>query len=173
MSESVHKHREAAPDKVRVAVLTISDTRTPEDDTGGDAIIEALKSAGHEVVSRGIVKDDATYIRHELVGLFASSEVDAVITTGGTGISGRDTTYEVAERMIEKEIEGFGELFRMLSYEEIGAAAMLSRAIAGGAGGKFLACLPGSPGAVRLGMEKLLVPEIAHVVFELKKHGEA
>ncbi|MGH3088262.1 MAG: MogA/MoaB family molybdenum cofactor biosynthesis protein [Rubrobacteraceae bacterium] len=172
MSESVKRHREAAPEKVRVAVLTISDTRTPENDTGGDVIHELLEGAGHEIVSRGIVKDEAPYIRKKLVDAFASSEVDAVVTTGGTGISGRDTTYEVAERMIDKRLDGFGEIFRMLSYEEVGAAAMLSRAIAGSAGGKFLACLPGSRNAVRLAVEKLLVPEISHIVFELKRHGK-
>ncbi|MGI8541789.1 MAG: MogA/MoaB family molybdenum cofactor biosynthesis protein [Rubrobacteraceae bacterium] len=172
-SEAVREHREAAPEKVRVAVLTISDTRTPENDTGGDTILELVEGAGHEVVARGIVHDEARNIRKKLVDFFAKPNVDAVITTGGTGISGRDTTYEVAERMIDKKLDGFGEIFRMLSYEEVGAAAMLSRAIAGSTGGKFLACLPGSRNAVRLAMEKLLVPEMAHVVFELKRHGNS
>lgn len=171
-SEAVRQHREAAPEKIRVAILTISDTRTPENDTGGDTIQELLEGAGHEVVSREIVHDDARFIRNKLVGFFARAEIDAVVTTGGTGISGRDTTYEVAERMIDKKLDGFGEIFRMLSYEEVGAAAMMSRAIAGSTGGKFLACLPGSRNAVRLAMEKLLVPEMAHAVFELKRHGK-
>ncbi len=171
-SEAVRQHREAAPETVRVAILTISDTRTPENDTGGDTIQELIEKAGHEVIIRAIVHDNARFIRNKLVGFLARSDVDAVITTGGTGISRRDTTYEVAERMIEKKLDGFGEIFRMLSYEEVGAAAMLSRAIAGSAGGKFLACLPGSRNAVRLAMEKLLVPEMAHVVFELKRHGK-
>lgn len=170
MSESVEKHREASPEKIRVAVLTISDTRTPETDTGGDAIVEALEGAGHEVASRDIVRDDPPKIEETLKELLASEDVDAVITTGGTGISGRDATYEVVSRLIDKKLDGFGELFRMLSYGEIGAAAMLSRATAGAAGFKFLACLPGSSNAVRLAMEKLLVPEMPHVVFELKKH---
>ena len=172
MSESVRGHREAAPETVRVAVLTISDTRTPETDTGGDIVEEAMRGAGHEVVAREIVRDEATSIRTTLVDFLARSDVDAVVTTGGTGISGRDTTYEVVERMIEKRLDGFGELFRMLSYEEIGAAAVLSRAVAGAVGTKFVASLPGSRNAVRLGMEKLLVPEIAHIVFELRKHQE-
>ncbi len=172
MSESVHKHREAAPEKVRVAALTISDTRTPETDTGGDTIEELVRGAGHEVVERDIVRDEAASIRMKLVDLLARSDVDAVITTGGTGISARDTTYEVVERLIEKRLDGFGEVFRMLSYEEIGAAAFLSRAVAGAVGTKFLVCLPGSHNAVRLAMEKLLVPEISHVVFELRKHQE-
>ena len=172
MSESVHQHREAAPETVRVAVLTISDTRTPETDTGGDVVEETMRGAGHEVVAREIVRDEATSIRTTLVDLLTRPEVDAVVTTGGTGISGRDTTYEVVERMVEKRLDGFGELFRMLSYEEIGAAAILSRALAGAVGTKFVASLPGSRNAVRLGMEKLLVPEIAHIVFELRKHQE-
>ena len=172
MSESVHRHRDSAPDTVRVAVLTISDTRTPETDTGGDTIDELMRGAGHEVVERDIVGDDATRIRMELLDLLARSDVDAVITTGGTGISARDTTYEVVDRMLEKRLDGFGEIFRMLSYEEVGAAAVLSRAVAGAVGDKLVACLPGSRNAVRLAVEKLLVPEIAHVVFELRKHRE-
>ncbi len=172
MSESVRQHRESAPETVRVAVLTISDTRTPETDTGGDIVEESMRGAGHEVVAREIVRDEAASIRTTLVDLLARSDVDAVVTTGGTGISARDTTYEVVERMIEKRLDGFGELFRMLSYEEIGAAAVLSRAVAGAVGSKFVASLPGSRNAVRLGMEKLLVPEIAHIVFELRKHQE-
>ena len=172
MSESVHQHREAAPESVRVAVLTISDTRTPETDTGGDVVEETMRGAGHGVVAREIVRDEATSIRTTLVDLLARPDVDAVVTTGGTGISARDTTYEVVERMVEKRLDGFGELFRMLSYEEIGAAAILSRALAGAVGTKLVASLPGSRNAVRLGMEKLLVPEVAHIVFELRKHQE-
>ena len=173
MSESVAKHRESAPEKVRVAVLTISDTRTPETDTGGDAVQGALEGAGHAVVERTIVRDDAARIRTALVNTLARADVDAVVTSGGTGISARDTTYEVVDRMIEKRLDGFGEIFRMLSYEEIGAAAIMSRAVAGAVGTKLVASLPGSRNAVRLAMEKLLVPEIAHVVFELRKHQES
>ena len=172
MSESVHKHRESAPEHVRLAVLTISDTRTPENDTGGDTIEELMRGAGHEIVERRIVRDDAARIRTEIVNLLARPDADAVITTGGTGISARDTTYEVVDRMIEKKLDGFGEIFRALSYEEIGAAAILSRAVAGTVGAKLVACLPGSRNAVRLAVEKLLVPEISHIVFELRKHQE-
>jgi molybdenum cofactor biosynthesis protein B len=170
VSESVEKHREASPERVRVAVMTISDTRTPETDTGGNAIVELLREAGHEISRREIVKDDAPRIEVVLQELLAAADVDAVITSGGTGISARDTTYEVVSRVIDKKLDGFGEVFRMLSYREIGAAAILSRAVAGAAGSKFVACLPGSTNAVRLAMEKLLVPEISHVVFELRKH---
>jgi molybdopterin adenylyltransferase len=172
MSESVHKHKESAPERVRVAVLTISDTRTPETDTGGDTVEALMRGAGHEIVGKGIVRDEASAIRTKLVELLARPDVDAVITTGGTGISARDTTYEVVDRMLEKKLDGFGEIFRMLSYEEIGAAAVLSRCVAGAVGTKFVACLPGSHNAVRLAVEKLLVPEISHVVFELRKHQE-
>jgi molybdopterin adenylyltransferase len=172
LSESVEKHREASPEQIRVAVLTISDTRTPETDTGGNIIIELTQQAGHEVARREVVKDDAPRIKELVEGFLTDASVDAVITTGGTGISARDTTYEVVSRIIDKKLDGFGEIFRMLSYEEIGAAAMLSRAVAGAAGSKFLACLPGSRNAVRLAMEKLLVPEMPHVVFELRKHRE-
>ncbi|AHY46401.1 molybdenum cofactor synthesis domain [Rubrobacter radiotolerans] len=172
MSEATEQHRKAAPESVRVGVLTISDTRTEETDTGGETVRELLEAAGHEVVRRSIVRDEAGMIRDRITTFLADSNVDAVITTGGTGISGRDTTHEVAERMIDKRLDGFGEIFRMLSYEEVGAAAMMSRAVAGSVGTKFLACLPGSRNAVRLAMEKLLVPEIAHVVFELKRHAK-
>ena len=172
MSESVHKHRESAPERVRVAVLTISDTRTPETDTGGETVEALMRDAGHDIVGRDIVRDEASAIRTKLVELLARPDVDAVVTTGGTGISARDTTYEVVDRMLEKKLDGFGEIFRMLSYEEIGAAAVLSRCVAGAVGTKFVACLPGSRNAVRLAVEKLLVPEISHVVFELRKHQE-
>jgi molybdopterin adenylyltransferase len=176
MSESARKHREASPDHIRIAVLTISDTRTSETDTGGNTIVDFMQGAGHEVERREIVRDDVPRIEEVLVELLAEAGVDAVVTTGGTGISGRDSTYEVASDLIDKKLDGFGEIFRMLSYEEIGAAAMLSRAVAGvvttASGPKFLACLPGSTNAVRLAMEKLLVPEMPHVVFELVKHKE-
>jgi molybdenum cofactor biosynthesis protein B len=173
LSESVHRHRESAPKHVRVAVLTISDTRTSETDTGGDTADQILREAGQEIVARQIVRDEVHGIRASLVDLLAKPEVDAVITTGGTGISGRDTTYEVVDRMIEKKLDGFGEIFRMLSYEEIGSAAIMSRAVAGAVGTKFVASLPGSHNAVRLAVEKLLVPELAHIVFELRKHEES
>jgi len=173
LSESVHKHKESAPERVRVAILTISDTRRRETDTGGDVAEDLLSDAGQEVVERRIVRDEVSGIRNSLIDLLARSDVDAVLTTGGTGISARDTTYEVVERMIEKRLDGFGEVFRMLSYEDIGSAAIMSRARAGSVGSKFVASLPGSHNAVRLAVEKLLVPELSHVVFELRKHQES
>ncbi len=174
MSESVKKHREASPAKVSIAVLTISDTRTPDTDTGGSLVMELMQKADHEIERREIVRDEPARIEEAIQELLADESVHALITTGGTGISARDSTYEVASRLIDKRLDGFGELFRMLSYEEIGSAAILSRAIAGAAatssGPKFLACLPGSTNAVRLAVEKLLLPEISHIVFELYKH---
>jgi molybdenum cofactor biosynthesis protein B len=174
LSESVIRHREASPAKVSIAVLTISDTRTPETDTGGSLIVELMQEAGHEIERREIVSDEPGSIKKAIQELLADASVHALITTGGTGISARDSTYEVASRLIDKRIDGFGEIFRMLSYEEIGPAAILSRTIAGAVtattGSKFLACLPGSTNAVRLAMEKLLLPEISHIVFELYKY---
>jgi molybdopterin adenylyltransferase len=152
LSESVHKHRESAPETVRVAILTISDTRTRESDTGGDTAEQLLRGAGQEIVARQIVRDEVTDIRANLINLLANPVVD---------------------RMIEKKLDGFGEIFRMLSYEEIGAAAIMSRAVAGAVGTKFIASLPGSRNAVKLAAEKLLVPELAHIVFELRKHEES
>ena len=151
MSEGVQGHRESAPETIRVAVLTISDTRLPETDTGGDVAEELMRGAGHEVVARGIVRDEAASIRNNLIDLLARSDVDVVVTTGGTGISARDTTYEVVDRMIEKKLDGFGELFRMLSYPKIGTSTLQSRADAGVANGTYIFCLPGSPGACRDG----------------------
>jgi len=172
VSEAVRQHHHEAPDHIRAAVLTISDSRTPETDTGGDAIQEILQQAGHEIPARDLVKDEPEEIRHRLKDFLDRDDVDAVVTTGGTGISLRDSTYEVVEAMLEKRLDGFGELFRSLSYEEIGAAAMMSRAVAGTVGRKFVACLPGSANAVRLAVEKLLAPEMPHVVFELRKQVE-
>lgn len=172
MSEAVRQHHHAAPDRVRVAVLTISDSRTAENDTGGDAIQEVLKEAGHEVIVRDLVKDDPDEIRRRISDFLERDDVDAIVTTGGTGISMRDSTYEVVYEILEKRLDGFGEIFRTLSYEEIGPAAMLSRAVAGTVGRRFVAALPGSANAARLATEKLLAPEMPHVVFELRKQVE-
>jgi molybdenum cofactor biosynthesis protein B len=150
-------------------VLTISDTRTVETDTGGRAIAELLEAAGHEVAGRSIVKDDPDAIRSTLVTQLDGSTAHVIITTGGTGITSRDSTYEVVSNLLDKRLEGFGELFRMLSYQDIGPSAMLSRACAGTAQGKIIITLPGSVNAVRLGMTKLIVPELGHLVRELSR----
>lgn len=165
---SQHEHKAAAPVRVRVAVLTISDTRTETTDTSGRAIRALLEEAGHHVTATAIVADDA-----EAVTAFVRAQLDGdtqvVITTGGTGITSRDTTYEAIDALIEKRLDGFGELFRMLSYQDIGPAAMMSRACAGLARGRVVIALPGSEGAVRLAMTKLVVPELGHLVQQAAK----
>jgi molybdenum cofactor biosynthesis protein B len=142
---------------VNIAVLTVSDTRTPANDTSGDALAERIAKAGHRVAVRAIEKDDAAAIERQLRGWIADSEIDVVITTGGTGITGRDVTPEAFDRVLEKRIEGFGELFRMLSYQKIGTSTMQSRALGGVAGGTYLFALPGSTGAVKDAWDDILV----------------
>lgn len=154
---------------VRCAVLTVSDTRTVETDTGGRAVASLLTSAGHRVVDATIGKDDAVQVRGLVSAWLDRDDVDVVITTGGTGITSRDTTYEAIDGLIEKRLDGFGELFRMLSYEQVGAAAMMSRATAGLARRRIIIALPGSEAAVRLAMDKLVVPELAHMVQQAQK----
>jgi molybdenum cofactor biosynthesis protein B len=153
------------------AVLTMSDSRTPETDTSGRFIREAVTSAGHQVVRYALVKDDPHQIRLELRAALADPQVAVIVTNGGTGISLRDNAYETVVALLDKQLDGFGELFRMLSYQEIGAAAMLSRAVGGIARGKVVFSLPGSTKAVRLGMEKLVLPQAGHLYFELQKHA--
>jgi molybdenum cofactor biosynthesis protein B len=160
-------HRADAPASVRVFVLTISDSRTEATDTAGAAIVEALRSAGHTISGRKILKDDPEPVAAAVRA--ATVSADVVITTGGTGITSRDSTYEALARLFEKRLDGFGELFRMLSYEQVGAAAMLSRACAGTIRKSMVFALPGSEKAVRLAMEKLILPELGHVVRELKR----
>jgi molybdenum cofactor biosynthesis protein B len=162
-------HKATSPASVRCYVLTISDTRTSANDTSGRAIDELLSANGHQVVGRSIVKDDPEAIRDVLHTQLDQSAAQIIITTGGTGITSRDSTYEVVGNLLEKRLEGFGELFRMLSYQEIGPAAMMSRACAGTAHGKIIISLPGSEHAVRLAMTKLIVPEIGHLVRELSR----
>jgi molybdopterin adenylyltransferase len=162
-------HKAHAPRSVRCFIVTVSDTRTDATDTSGRAIVESLEAAGHTIAGRTIVRDDAELVRDTIVRELASAEVQAIITTGGTGITSRDSTYEAITAMLEKRLDGFGELFRMLSYEQIGAAAMMSRACAGLVAGRIIVALPGSEAAVRLAMEKLLVPELGHMVQQAQK----
>jgi molybdenum cofactor biosynthesis protein B len=162
MGASGHRARSGGP--VACAVVTVSDTRTPETDASGACIRRLLEAAGHEVVSRAILPDDPERIREHVSALLAAPGVDAVIVNGGTGLAPRDTTYEAIVGLLDKRLEGFGELFRMLSFEQVGAAAMLSRATAGVARGRILVSLPGSPAAVELAMSRLLVPELSHMV---------
>ncbi|ETW96922.1 MAG: molybdenum cofactor biosynthesis protein B, partial [Candidatus Entotheonella factor] len=160
---SHQEHRQQAPDQVRCAVVTVSDTRTPETDTSGQYMQEALSRAGHVVSAYMIVKDEPEDIRRLLQHHIQSPGTDAVLLSGGTGLSSRDGTYEVVQSCLDKELTGFGELFRMLSYEEIGAAAMMSRATAGVAGQTVIVSMPGSSAAVRLALDKLILPELAHM----------
>jgi len=162
-------HRAAAPRSVRCFIVTVSDTRTEATDTGGRAIAEMLTAAGHEIAGRTIVKDDPDQVRSTVERHLAAPDVQAIITTGGTGITSRDSTYEAVAGLLHKRLDGFGELFRMLSFEQIGAAAMLSRACAGLAAGRILISLPGSEAAVRLAMERLVIPELGHLVQQANR----
>jgi molybdenum cofactor biosynthesis protein B len=166
---SVSAHRASAPEAVGCAILTISDTRTLDTDASGDAIASLLTTAGHAVAVRDIVRDEPTEIARAVREMLGHDDVQAIVTTGGTGVSQRDTTVEALAPMFDKPIEGFGELFRMLSHSEIGPAAMLSRATAGVISGRVVFLLPGSEPAVRLAVEKLILPEIGHLVRELRK----
>ncbi len=163
----MNEHRKDAPASVRCFVLTISDTRTDASDASGDAIVELMTGAGHEIVGRRIVRDDPPAVREVVQS--NRDAADVIITTGGTGITARDSTYEALAVLLDKRLDGFGELFRMLSYAEIGAAAMLSRAAAGSIGSTAVFSLPGSEHAVRLAMTRLILPEVGHVVRELRR----
>ena len=165
MSSDAHKRD--APQTVRYYVLTISDSRTTATDTSGDAIVSLLEAGGHELAGRQIVKDDPDAVRQVILSQQGAAEV--IITTGGTGITSRDSTYEAIVGLLDKRLDGFGELFRMLSYDEIGAAAMLTRACAGTIGRTAIFALPGSEHAVRLGISKWILPELGHVVRELRR----
>ena len=162
-------HRATAPASVVCVVLTVSDTRTADTDTSGSAIAELLHSGGHVVGGRDLVRDEPDDIRQALADAIARDDVDAVLVTGGTGITSRDGTIEIVTALLDKRLDGFGELFRMLSYDAIGAAAMLSRAIAGLARGRIVIAMPGSEHAVRLAMEKLVLPELGHLVREARR----
>lgn len=171
MSESSSRHLKIAKSQgpVRVAVVTASDTRTPADDTGGDLIAERVTGAGHEVVHREIARDDPALIGALLDRIVAGTDAQVVLVTGGTGIAPRDTTYDAIAARIEKTLPGFGEIFRMLSFEEVGAAAMLSRAIAGVYRNRVVISMPGSPEAVRLAMDRLVIPELSHLAWEVTR----
>lgn len=174
MSNSVTQHRQAASTSIRCAVLTVSDTRTLQTDKGGQLVVDQLSAAGHNVVAREIAPDEPDPVGTMVGSWIEDDAVDAVLITGGTGIAPRDQTCETVSALFSKPIPGYGELFRMLSYEEIGAAAMLSRAV-GGLGtnstgrATIVLTMPGSTAAVRLAMEKLILPELCHLVNEANK----
>jgi molybdenum cofactor biosynthesis protein B len=161
---SQEEHKAQAPSSVRCFIVTVSDTRTEATDTSGRAIADLLTAAGHVVAGRAIVKDDAEMVRGTLERQLAIADVQAIITTGGTGVTARDSTYEVVSSLLQKRLDGFGELFRMLSFQQIGPAAMMSRACAGIVAGHVVVSLPGSEVAVRLALERLLIPELGHLV---------
>jgi molybdenum cofactor biosynthesis protein B len=163
------EHKATAPRTVGCWVLTVSDTKTPETDTSGALIRRLLTDAGHPVVGSSIVRDEPKDVQRVIREACASDAVKVVIATGGTGITSRDSTYEAIDALLDKRLPGFGELFRMLSYQEIGAAAMLSRALAGTSGRTAIFVLPGSSGAVRLALDRLLLPELAHIVGQLRR----
>ena len=160
------EHKAHAPRSVRCFVLTISDSKTEETDTSGRLIQDLLTQSGHEVVGYKIVKDEPAQVESVIREACTNGQVQVAITTGGTGITSRDATFEAIEALLEKRLPGFGELFRMLSYAEIGGAAMLSRAQAGVRQGRIIFSLPGSPNACRLALEKLILPELGHLVRE-------
>jgi molybdopterin adenylyltransferase len=150
-------------------VLTVSDTRSPETDTSGRAIRELLEAGGHRVAGHAIVRDEPAQVREQVLAQYQNDATQVIITTGGTGITSRDGTYEAVSGLLEKRLDGFGELFRMISFQEIGSAAMMSRATAGTSHGKVIFVLPGSEKAVRLAMTRLIIPELAHVVQQVSK----
>jgi molybdenum cofactor biosynthesis protein B len=164
-----HHHRQAAPARVPTAVVTVSDTRTLDDDTGGAKVVELLEAGGHPVADRRIVPDEPDAIARAFEALVAHDDVRAVIFTGGTGVAPRDVTPDTVEPLLDRVVPGFGELFRILSYEDIGSAALLSRALAGLKNGRVVFVLPGSRGAVSLAMEKLILPELGHLAGEAVK----
>jgi molybdenum cofactor biosynthesis protein B len=164
------EHRRAAPARVRVYVVTASDTRGEADDESGAYLRGAIAAAGHEVAGYRLVRDEPDELRGALAAA-AEAGADAVVVNGGTGISARDRTYEAVAAVLEKRLDGFGELFRQLSFQQIGSAAMLSRAVAGVWQGRAVFSVPGSTAAVRLAWERLVGPELSHVVHELRRHA--
>jgi molybdenum cofactor biosynthesis protein B len=166
MSAEEHRHKAESQGSVPIAIVTVSDTRTLETDLNAQIIRTLAEAAGHRIVGHRIVKDEPVQVE-EALEEFTKSEARLIIFNGGTGISQRDRTYDVISRKLEKTLPGFGEIFRMLSYDQVGAAAMLSRATAGVYRNKVIFSTPGSPDAVRLAVEKLILPEIQHLAWEL------
>lgn len=166
---SHHEHKTHAPGSIGCMVITCSDTRTPETDTSGQLIRRLLEERGHAVVGYHLVKDDPAQIQLWIARGTGNEEVHAIIINGGTGISRRDSTFEAVDTMLEKRLAGFGEIFRWLTYQDIGSPAIMSRATAGIINGRILFSTPGSENAVRLAMEKLILPELGHLVKELTK----
>src|SRR5262245_46935680 len=171
MGES--EHRAVAPQRITAYVVTLSDTRDETTDTSGRMLRDALASAGHEVAGGRILREDPATLDRDLRAVLAQPGIDVVIVNGGTGIAPRDSAYDVLARLYDRPIPGFGELFRALSFDEIGSAALLSRASAGIASGKLVFSVPGSRGAVRLALERLILPEVTHMVGELRRDARS
>ncbi|MBS0210238.1 MAG: MogA/MoaB family molybdenum cofactor biosynthesis protein [Planctomycetes bacterium] len=169
MSSSTQAHRAEAPRQVRCAIITVSDTRTLDNDTGGAAIVERLTDNGHPIACRHITRDEPGPMRALLLQLVARDDVDAILMTGGTGLGSRDQTCETVSQLLTKPLPGYGELLRMLSFEQVGAAAMLSRAVGGLIHQTIVLTMPGSPNGVALAMDKLIIPELGHLRREALK----
>jgi molybdenum cofactor biosynthesis protein B len=163
---SYQEHKQKSPQSVSCAVLIISDSRTEDTDESGKLLKQRLSQNGHQVMAYAILKNDADAIRKKMGELLGYKELQVIITSGGTGVSHRDVTVETVSPLLEKKMDGFGELFRSLSYQEIGTGSVMSRAIAGVAGGKIVICIPGSVGAASLAIDKIILPEIGHMVRE-------
>jgi len=170
MSESANLHKAKAREKgpVRIAIITVSDTRTPETDKNAHYLRPAIEAAGHIVAGYKLIKDEPDQVAAVLDEL-AGTDAQVLLWNGGTGVSRRDTTFDVLSRKLDKTLPGFGEIFRMISYQEIGAAAMLSRATAGLYKGRIVFSTPGSPNAVKLAWEKLIAPEVEHLAWEVTR----
>jgi molybdenum cofactor biosynthesis protein B len=173
MSRAVSEHRAAAPTSLNLAVMTVSDTRTRETDTSGALIVSLAEAAGHYIRERVIVPDEPERMTPLFQGFAAQGELHAVLVTGGTGISPRDQTYETVTALLTKPLPGYGELFRMLSYAEIGPACLLSRAVGGLIGELVVLVMPGSRAAVELAMRQIILPELPHIVREARKGRSA
>lgn len=170
MSQVVQEHRADSLGSLNLAVLTVSDTRTPETDTSGPLIVALAEGAGHRVVERAIIPDEPDRMRPLLLRYATTPDLHAILVTGGTGVSARDQTYETVSALLSKPLPGYGELFRMLSYGEIGAACLLSRALGGLIDKVAVLVMPGSRAAVELAMTRIILPELPHLVREARKH---
>ncbi|MDD3147183.1 MAG: MogA/MoaB family molybdenum cofactor biosynthesis protein [Candidatus Riflebacteria bacterium] len=166
-----HEHEKLAAASLKIGVMTFSDTRSEAEDKSGTIIRELLADGGHQIVCYQLVREDPELMTAAISEWLQRPDIDAIITNGGTGLTARDGTVEVARSFFKKELEGFGELFRLISYHQIGAAAMLSRATAGLAHGKMLVCLPGSSKAVRLAVTRLLLPQLPHMIWEIRRQS--
>ncbi len=164
-----HEHEQMAQDSLAVGVMTFSDTRDEKTDRSGLLLKKLLIGGGHKVIAYEVVTEDQSLMRSRLAEWFDNTDLDAIITNGGTGLTTRDVTIEVARSFFDKELDGFGEIFRYISFQQIGAAAMLSRASAGRVGNKALICLPGSSKAVKLAAERIILPQLAHILWEIRR----